>query len=135
MVANDGVFANRQNIYLRDHQTNTVTNLSNGDYTFEATEGLTESRFEIIYQPDNVLGTDNIKKEELVVYREGTDFIVKSAKEKISNLEVYDTSGRLIVKLKPNQTEIRIDGRAMVNGIYVLKINQNGKITTRKIIR
>ena len=131
----EGVFANGQNIYLKDHQTNTVTNLSNGDYTFEATAGITEGRFEIIYKTDNVLGTDNLKKDDLIVYREGTDFIVKSAKKKISDLEVYDTSGRLMTKQNPNQTEIRIDGRAMINGVYILKINQNGKITTRKIIR
>ena len=131
----EGIFANGQNIYLKDNQNNTVTNLSAENYTFTATAGLTEGRFEITYQTDNVLGTDSTKKDELVVYREGTDFIVKSAKNKISELEVYDTSGRLMIKLKPNETEVRIDGQSMINGVYILKINQNGKITTRKIIR
>ncbi len=131
----EGIFANGQNIYLKDKQTNTATNLSAGAYTFSANAGLTEGRFEIIYENDIVLGTGTTNKDELIVYRDGTDFVVKAATKKISDIEVYDTSGRLMVKLKPNQTEVRIAGQALINTVYVLKINQNGKITTRKIIR
>ena len=131
----EGIFANGQNIYLKDKQTNKVTNLSAGAYTFTANAGLTKGRFEIIYENDIVLGTGTTNKDELIVYRDGTDFVVKAATKKISDIEVYDTSGRLMVKLKPNQTEVRIAGQALINTVYVLKINQNGKITTRKIIR
>ncbi|KEY18804.1 T9SS type A sorting domain-containing protein [Kaistella antarctica] len=131
----EGIFANGQNIYLKDKKTNTVTNLSAGNYTFAAVEGLTEGRFEIIYENDIVLGTGSSNKDELMVYRDGTDFIIKSASKKISEVEVYDTSGRLMIKLNPNQTEVRIEGQALINSVYVLKIYQNGKVTTRKIIR
>lgn len=135
LASKEGIFANGQNIYLKDNQTNTVTNLSAENYTFAANEGLTEGRFEIIYENEIVLGTGSSKKEELIVYRDGTDFIVKSASKKISDVEVYDTSGRLILKLNPNHTEIRIDGSAMINGVYVLKVNRNGDVHTKKIAK
>ena len=131
----EGIFANGQNIYLKDKKANIVTNLSAGNYTFAAVEGLTEGRFEIIYENDIVLGTGSSTKDELMVYRDGTDFIVKAASKKISDIEVYDTSGRLMMKLNPNQTEVRIEGQTLINSVYVLKIYQNGKVTTRKIIR
>ena len=131
----EGIFANGRNIYLKDKKANTVTNLSAGSYTFAAVEGLTEGRFEIIYENDIVLGTASSNKDELMVYRDGTDFIVKAASKKISDIEVYDSSGRLMMKLNPNQTEVKIEGQTLINTVYVLKINQNGKVTTRKIIR
>ncbi|QOW10575.1 T9SS type A sorting domain-containing protein [Kaistella flava (ex Peng et al. 2021)] len=135
IVEKEGIFADGQNIYLKDKQTNTVTNLSKGDYTFTANEGLTDGRFEIVYQSDLVLGTTNINKDQLVVYRSGSEFVVKSLNKNISTIEVYDASGRLVLQLNPNKTEIRIDVASMVNGIYVLKINRNGEVTTKKITK
>lgn len=131
----EGIFANGQNIYLKDKQINILTNLSAESYTFAGNAGLTEGRFEIVYENDIVLGTGNSKTDELIVYRNGTDFIVKSATKKISDVVVYDTSGRLILKLNPNKTEIKIDGSAMGNGVYLLKVNRNGEVITKKIIK
>lgn len=131
----EGIFDNGQNIYLKDNQTNIITNLSQESYTFAAAEGLTEGRFEIVYQTNGVLDTNGVKKDELLVYRTGNDFVIKSTNKKISAVEVYDTSGRLILKTKPNQTEFRIDGSAMINGVYLLKIDRSGELTTKKITK
>lgn len=131
----EGVFSDTQNVYLKDTQTNTITNLSQESYTFAAAEGLTEGRFEIVYQTNGVLDTKGVKKDELIVYRTGNDFVIKSTNKKISAVEVYDTSGRLILRTNPNQTEFRIDGSAMINGVYVLKIDRSGELTTKKITK
>lgn len=129
----EGIFANGQNIYLKDHQTGSLTNLSEENYTFVATQGLTEDRFEIRYQPEIVLTRDNSAKESIIVYRDGSDFVVKSASRHIANIEVFDASGRLIIDLKPHQNETRIDATNFVNGIYILKIKsttQNDQLET-----
>ncbi|WP_313503749.1 glycine-rich domain-containing protein [Kaistella carnis] len=131
----EGVFANGQNIYLKDKQTGTVTNLSERSYTFTANQGLTDGRFDILYQPEVVLGTGDSSKENLVVYRDGNDFVVKSSGKNITGLEVYDVSGRLMITSKPNQKETRIDASAFINGVYVLKINQEGIVVTKKVIK
>ncbi|MBH2023772.1 MAG: hypothetical protein I8H78_05145, partial [Flavobacteriales bacterium] len=47
----EGIFANGQAVYLKDLQTGAVTNLSELSYSFTAEKGLTEGRFEIVYQP------------------------------------------------------------------------------------
>lgn len=131
----EGIFNNGQDIYLKDKQTGTVTNLSQASYSFTANEGVSDTRFEIIYKPETVLVTDNTIKDELQVYRDGTEFIIKSQSKKITELEVYDTAGRLILKTYPNQPETRVDGRYISNGMYILKINRNGEITTKKILK
>lgn len=131
----EGIFANGQNIYLKDNQTNTVTNLTEGTYSFAANQGLTEGRFEIMYQPEVVLGTGNLTKNNLVIYRDGNDFVLKSTSKSISGVEVYDASGRLLIQLKPNQKEVRLDATAFVNGTYVLRIDQEGTLVTKKIIK
>lgn len=134
-----GVFAKGQSIYLKDHQTGITTNLSESAYAFNANQGLTAGRFEIIYQDDTVLGTNVFTKESIIVYRDGSDFVVKSLSKVISNIAVYDASGRLMLTLKPNQKETRIDASELVDGMYVLKItstsldDQSNQIWTRKI--
>lgn len=131
----EGIFANGQNVYLKDGQTGKINNLSEGDYTFAANAGLTEGRFEIVYKSDLVLGTANGIKDQLVVYRDGDDFVVKSQNKNISSVDVYDSSGRLVLKTNPNHAEVRIDASTVIKGVYVLKINRNGELSTKKMIK
>lgn len=131
----EGIFANGQNIYLKDKQTGTLTNLSENSYTFAANKGVTQGRFEIVYQPEIVLGTGSTVKESLVVYRNGGDFVVQAQTKKITGVEVYDTAGRLIYTTQPNTTKVLIAAEQLVNGVYVLKIKQNRQITTKKIVK
>ncbi|KEY18802.1 T9SS type A sorting domain-containing protein [Kaistella antarctica] len=74
-------------------------------------------------------------KSNLIIYRDGNDFVLKSNSKIITGLEVYDASGRLLIQLKPNQKETRIDASAFVNGTYVLRIDQEGTLVTKKIIK
>ena len=131
----EGIFEGGQNIYLKDKQEGIITNLSQGSYTFTAAKGDNATRFEIIYKPETVLATGGSAKDQIIVYRDGTDFVIKSPKS-ISNVEVYDNSGKLMVILKPNGTTAILDSSAIPNGGYVLKIKtKDGDIVSRKIVR
>jgi hypothetical protein len=129
----DGVFANGQSIYLKDKQSGIITNLSEGNYTFAAIAGENTGRFEIIYQPEIVLATDGIDKEQIIVYRENNDFIIKSPKE-MERIEVYDPSGKLIKVLLPNSKSAVIESTTLINGMYILKIElKDGEQYMKKI--
>ncbi|MFA7449172.1 MAG: hypothetical protein WCY77_12120, partial [Weeksellaceae bacterium] len=54
----EGVFANGQNIYIRDKKLKTIYNLTQADYKFIEDAGGFNDRFEIIYNP-NSLTSDN----------------------------------------------------------------------------
>lgn len=131
----EGVFEAGQAVYLKDRQTGIITDLSNGSYTFDAVAGESQARFEVIYRPETVLATGGNSSEPLLVYKDGTDFVISSQTKKITDLEVYDTAGRLIFKLQPNQTSVIISAEQFVRGVYLLKIIQDGQIITKKIIK
>lgn len=131
----EGIFNGSQNIYLKDRQEGIVTNLSQGSYTFLASKADNSTRFEIIYKPETVLVTDSKVKEGVVAYRDSDDFVVKAQHKKITSIEVFDVAGRLIYSLTPNSLQTFIPGAKLLNSTYVLKINQGGAITTKKIIK
>lgn len=130
-----GVFKNGQRIYLKDKLLNTITDLTLGDYTFTTDQGEFTNRFEIVYRPQTILTTESSLKEQLIVYRDGNDYIVKSMGKKITQVETYDGAGRAILKLQPNSTEVRINGELLNNGLYFLKIHRDGEVITKKIIK
>ena len=131
----EGIFANGQNIYLKDKQTGIITDLTQGAYTFTASSGETNARFEIIYEPETVLATDTTSKEKLVVYRENGDFVIKSPKE-MERVEVYGTSGKLIKILLPNSKSAILESATLVNGMYILKIKtKDSAMATKKILK
>lgn len=131
----EGVFANGQSVYLKDQYTGIITNLAQGSYAFTAGAGETTGRFEILYQPEAVLATDHTVKEELWVYRDGNLFVVKAKNTDIADLEIFDMGGRLIYKAQPNSKKAVLNAEPLSNGTYIMKINQNGQITARKIIK
>lgn len=131
----EGIFNGSQAIYLKDKETGIVTNLSENSYSYAAVKGQSDGRFELFYEAKTVLGTDSLVKESLIVYREGNSFVVKSPTKKITDLEMFDSSGRLIYKVGPNNTKTIVPAESITQGVYILKINQEGEITTRKVMK
>lgn len=131
----EGIFASGQRIYLKDKNTGTLTNLSETAYTFDTAAGISEGRFEIVYKPEQVLATGGTDKDSLVIYKDGNNFVVKAQSKKITTLELYDSSGRLIYSLQPNNTKAVISAETLNEGVYVLKINQDNVQTLRKVLK
>lgn len=130
----EGIFASGQQIYLKDKITGAVTNLSQGNYTFEAQAGESTGRFELVYKPGGVLATDASAKEEVQVYRAADNFVVKAPK-RITSLEIYDMSGRLVRAFKPNTPEAVVNGSELANGVYLMNIKQGQEQTVKKIVK
>ncbi|OAH76164.1 hypothetical protein AXA65_01355 [Chryseobacterium sp. FP211-J200] len=130
----EGIFNQTQNIYLKDKLLNKTINLSNGDYTFTAVKGTDATRFEIVYKDDLVLGTDAATKSDFIVYKDGTDYVIKSSKS-LGNVEVYDAVGRMVVSKKTTANSIRLDVAALVSGVYIIKAENSGDVTTKKVIK
>ncbi len=131
----EGVFAGAQDIYLKDNLLNTYTNLKERSYSFTASKGISEGRFEIVYTPETKLATGTTGAEDLKVYRDGNDFVVVSSGKKITGLEFYDSAGRLVYRSRPNQFEMRINTSTLTPGVYVFKIDRNGTISSKKVMK
>lgn len=131
----EGIFENGQKVYLNDKQTRTITDLTTGSYSFTSDSGENNSRFQIIYEPESVLATDDLSKEQIVVYHQNGDFVIKSPKE-MNRIEIYEPSGKLIQILKPNAKLLVIQASTLINGMYILKIQTvDGAVVSKKIVR
>ncbi|MBW8362802.1 MAG: putative Ig domain-containing protein [Kaistella sp.] len=133
LLHGDGIFAGSQAIYLRDKVTGTFTNLSTGSYSFTSTGTGEENRFEILFQPQSILGTAETVKDEVIIYSAGTNVHVKSA-EKISRIELYDLSGRLLAASKGNaRTEMTIAVN-YTGPVLVQAVLMNGNVVRKKVM-
>lgn len=135
-VDEEGVFANGQPIYLKDKQLGIVTDLTAGDYSFAAEAGEFANRFEIVYKRDVKLATSGSSavNSSVEVYRDASDFVVRSGDQNIEEVELYDAAGRLILSLNGNSKELRFEAESLLNGMYVVKAKlKSGVLQTKKI--
>ncbi|WP_169743480.1 Ig-like domain-containing protein [Kaistella solincola] len=129
-----GIFATGQAIYLKDKVTNIITDISKKAYTFDAAEGESNNRFEIVYQSE-ALATDNVTKGGLVVYKEGNSFFVRGGK-KMRTVEVYDATGRMVKTSPASSDNLEIVADSFTRGLYVLKVKyDDGTVQTKKVLK
>ncbi|MCZ2084104.1 MAG: T9SS type A sorting domain-containing protein [Flavobacteriales bacterium] len=128
----EGIFANTQQIYLKDNLTGTETELTAGDYTFAATAGLQADRFTVSFNK-GVLASSNTTKGQSTVYA-SDQIVYVNASTKIASVEVYDMSGKLIKKSSVSNSQNTFFP-VSYKGITVVKlVLENGGIVTKKII-
>ncbi|WP_027383330.1 T9SS type A sorting domain-containing protein [Epilithonimonas caeni] len=83
---------------------------------------------------EEVLKTDEVNKISINIYPNPTsDFINIITKEKINNIDIYDSTGRKVTaEYKLNN---QIDVRKLINGIYYIKIKTDKNNLTSKFIK
>jgi len=128
----NGLFADGQDIFLKDNATQTYHDLKAGAYTFVATEGVFESRFEVVYQADGGLSTNNPTLDnKWIVYAQDNGFQIETQGFEIQEVVVYDMLGRLIYSNQAAGTSHTISNIA--NGVLIVKvITTDNQVLTRK---
>jgi hypothetical protein len=53
----------------------------------------------------------------------------------LAKLKVYDALGHLVFELETNGPEMNLDLSALQTGLYLLELNQNGSISTKRVIK
>ena len=130
----EGIFAGGQSVYLKDRQTGTVTDLSSNSYSFNSEAGEYTGRFEILYRSETQLATSGTAKAQLEIYRDGSDFVVRSPGTEIVGIQVYDAGGRLVLDVTGNNRELRFMAETIPSGIYYAKVQlSTGDPVTKKI--
>ena len=82
---------------------------------------------------DTTLSLENIiSKNRMSLYPNPTKDIINIKTKNLDiNVEIYDVSGKLILKTK--NTEIKVDN--LTNGIYFLRLSDNNQTETHKFIK
>lgn len=131
----DGIFANGQEVFLKDNLTNTVHNLSNGNYNFASAAGNFDTRFEMVYQ--STLATENpvLSENTVIVYKKNQDIVVNAGSIKMKNVQIYDIQGRLLVEQKDINTTITKLEVGTANQVLIVKVTSNDNVVvTKKLI-
>lgn len=131
LTQKEGLFADGQAIYLKDNLLGTEVNLQDGAYLFSSNAGEFSTRFEVVYSK-SVLGTGSGAKTSFTVYRNGDDFIVDSP-SKISSVEVYDASGKLVRSLRSSGNKETVSD--LPRGVFIMKIKTASETVTKKVIK
>lgn len=131
----EGLFDGSQKIYLRDKLLNKYVDMTSDQvYQFTAVKGTDNTRFEIVYKDQSVLGASDAVKSDFIVYKDGNEQVIKSDK-KLGRIELFDASGKLIRSYVATSNEFRIDTSTLMNALYIIKVNNSGEIRTKKFIK
>ena len=90
----DGLFVN-QNVYLYDAQLNITHDIKVTPYTFTATQGENNSRFQLIFN-NETLSNPDFDLENTVFLLNKDNLKVVSAIENIEEIKVFDLLGRTL---------------------------------------
>lgn len=133
-IANkEGIFASGQPIYLHDKLKDIYVNLQQESYSFDATQGVTADRFEIVYKPASVLATGENNKFGVRIYQSGENYII-DADEIFEKVNILDASGRLVRSVKSGKKQLIIEKNNLSTGIYVFSVIFANKVINKKII-
>ena len=131
----DGLFSDGQEVYLKDNDNQIYTDLKTDTYTFSTLAGVFNNRFEIVYE--NFLGnnTQLLINNQVIVCKNKSNLIITSGVLTMTNVKVYDSSGRLVVeKTKLNNLELSIPINETNQLFLVVITTINGEIITKKVM-
>ena len=132
----DGVFAEGQNIYIKDNSTGVTHNLSDSDYTFNTEAGTFDNRFTVVYTTE-VLGTKApvLTSSEVIVFKQDSAINISAGTTAITGIAVYDISGRkLYGNNNVNATQAVVSGLQAAQEVLIVEINTlKGKVSKKLI--
>jgi len=131
----DGLFSEGQVIvYLKDKALNTTHNLMESDYTFESVAGEFKNRFEIVYEEEGTMNTNDLTKNNVLIYKNDKNIVVESKQDKILAVELFDLQGRNLHRNNKVNSNI-YSIKSQSKGVLVVRVQtQNGEIVSKKII-
>lgn len=134
----DGVFADGQQIYLIDKLLNRIVNLSEKPYKFLSRAGEFNDRFEIVYKPtqSSVSEPTDIVKNLINYSKVDNRIQITSSLNRISEVEVFDLSGRPLYKKSNIQSkEFNFNIKRFDRQIIIVTVKtENGEYSTRKFV-
>jgi hypothetical protein len=131
----EGLFNGSQDIYIRDNFTNSVQNLTLGNYTFTSDIGEFASRFDILYQNSLSVSNSDFNPNQVIIYNKDKTIFVNTGNTLMNSLKIFDIRGRLLFnqsEINDTKTSIKLDTE---NQVLLLQItSQNGQVINKKIM-
>lgn len=121
-------------IYLKDNFTGSFIDLTKMNYSFMTEEGIFDNRFEIYYQKEES-SNFNVLAENIFVNSNANKITIKSSNSIISEVKIFDITGRLFYEKKLLENELEISSISKTNSPLIIQVYlDNGAIVSKKII-
>ncbi|MFY7665659.1 beta strand repeat-containing protein [Flavobacterium sp.] len=130
----DGIFANGQNIYIRDYATGTVHNLSEGPFTFASEIGTFNDRFSIVYEGTTLNVNNPVESNNTVVaIRNNNGIQINAGAATLQQVTVFDITGRQITSVKASGNQTTVATNNLSNQVLLVKIVTDKGTVTKKL--
>ncbi len=131
----DGIFADSQDVFLKDNMLNTTTDLKAGAYNFTSEAGAFASRFEVVYQA-SPLANPVFDLNKVVIFKENNVFNINSGNIDMAKVQVFDIRGSLVyTKENINANTTTLNGLKAAQGVLLVQItSKEGTVVTRKVV-
>lgn len=133
----DGFFTDsNQNIYLEDLENNIIHDLKQNPYSFSANAGNYPNRFVLRYTNETLGGDDLIADEANLWVFSNDNLTVKSTKNSIQSIRVFDVLGRHLADYpNVNSYEVPLNKIQKNNAGLIIQVTlSNGTIINKKAI-
>jgi hypothetical protein len=134
----DGLFSDSQNIFLNDKITSANHDLKKTSYSFTATAGTFNDRFEIVYKENSTLGLEDavFNEDTVLVYNQKGIININAGKKTIVAVKIFDIRGRLIYKKNDiNSTITALDPFVAAHQTLIIQITSNeNKVVSKKLM-
>jgi hypothetical protein len=132
----DGLFSGSQDVFLKDNNTGTETDLKAGAYTFTAAAGVDNARFSLKYQRTLDVNNAVFNEDSVTIHKNKGTLYVNSGAMAINNIKVFDIQGRLIAEqknVKANSATIK-DLKSTQQVLIVKVTSQDNKVVSKKVV-
>ena len=128
----------KSKLFLKDNLLDVTHRLDKNDYEFSVSEtGEFNNRFELIIKSKSKIKNTKNPKKNIIVFAKNNTIHVKSVKEKIKFISVYNLYGKQIKRVVRNKNHVTFKLKSKNSKkMFLLKIQlSNGKVITKKIIK
>ncbi|HLT54368.1 MAG TPA: hypothetical protein VKZ97_10765, partial [Flavobacteriaceae bacterium] len=134
-----GDFLTTNTVYLKDNLLNIYHDLSASDYSFTSEVGEFNSRFEIVFQAQQLSVDDLTTSENALTIIEQTDGSVKflvNSNLIIQQIEILDLLGRSLYQIDANSHEVVAILPQLQQSAYIAKVTlSSGQVLTKRAIK
>ncbi|RZJ64902.1 MAG: T9SS type A sorting domain-containing protein, partial [Flavobacterium sp.] len=133
----DGLFADGQDIFLKDNLLNVTHDIKASSYSFTSDAGVFDNRFEMVYI-NTALGNEEVvlNPKSIIIYKQDRNLVVNAGSEIISEVKVFDTRGRMIYNNDSiNSNETVVSGLRAEEQVLIVQVTTVEKgVVSKKII-
>ncbi len=130
----DGLFAEGQEIYLRDKFTQVEHDLKTSNYDFVSEQGTFNERFEVIYTTQSLSVNNPNLENSWIVYKNENSFNILTHGFELKDVVVYDMLGRVVYAAKDVNSNQHQFNSLGANQVLIVKVSTvDGQNLAKKI--